>query len=402
MKSIYLLTELYYPETTSTGYFLTKIAEGLAQENEVKVITAFPFNHARLENVLQFEIVNRVEILRYKGTSFDRNILFWRLVNSFLFLIKSFYKLLLVCKREDILLVVTNPPLLPFIALLINLIKGSDIILLIHDVYPEVLVATKVSNPLSLIVKIGWLANYFLYKKSSKIITLGRDVFQLLESKVKIDKNKVCCIPNWAEDEIIPLSKKDNSLLQKLNLINHFIVLYAGNLGRTHGIEDLAEVASFLKEKNDLHFLVIGAGGKKSWLENYIKENSLTNISVCPYLPSSEKIVSLNACDVALISFVPGMAGVSVPSRMYNQMAAGKPIIAVADEWSELAQVIQEEKIGWVVKPGDTQQLMNIIILAAQNPSLCAEMGIRAALVAKTKYTFSQADQSYKNLVKQL
>ena len=116
----------------------------------------------------------------------------------------------------------------------------------------------------------------------------------------------------------------------------------------------------------------------------------------------SEQSVSLNACDVALISYVPGMAGVSVPSRMYNQMAAGKPIIAVADDWSELAEVVREEEIGWIVKPGDVEGLINTIKFAAAHPELCVQMGIKAAKVASSKYTFTKADQAYKKLFKEI
>ncbi|MDP5018095.1 MAG: glycosyltransferase, partial [Dolichospermum sp.] len=120
------------------------------------------------------------------------------------------------------------------------------------------------------------------------------------------------------------------------------------------------------------------------------------------FRPNSEKVISLTACDVAVISFMPGMSGVSVPSRMYNQMAAGKPIIAIADSCSELAQVIQEEQVGWVVQPGDVEGFVDTIKLAAVNPELCEQMGAIAAQVARIKYSFAQADQAYKKLFSEL
>ena len=112
--------------------------------------------------------------------------------------------------------------------------------------------------------------------------------------------------------------------------------------------------------------------------------------------------MSLNAGDVAIITFVPGMAGISVPSRMYNCMAAGKPIIAMADEDSELAQVICEEDIGWVVRPGDVTGLHKTIETAANHPELCLAMGQRAAQVARSKYTFEHTMQGYKTLLDEL
>ncbi len=313
------------------------------------------------------------------------------------------WKSLLFCKRGDIILVVTNPPLLPFAALLVKWLKGCGFVLLIHDVYPEVLIATGICKPSSVIVKIGQLANRLLYSQSTRIITLGRDVAQLVQTKIFGNKNKICCIPNWAENEIVsPTDRANNVLLQGLGVANRFVVLYAGNIGRTHGIEYLAEAAKLLEKTTSIHFIVIGLGAKKMWLEEYVQCKKLENVSILPLRPASEKIISLNACDVALISFVSGMAGVSVPSRMYNQMAAGKPIIAITEDWSELAEVVREEEIGWVVQPGDVAALIHTIQFAADNPQLCAEMGAKAAFIAQTKYTFTEVDQSYKKLFKEL
>jgi len=182
------------------------------------------------------------------------------------------------------------------------------------------------------------------------------------------------------------------------------VVLYAGNLGRTHGVEVFAEAIKALRERDDIHFLTIAAGKKRPWLEQYIADHSLQNTTLIPLeaRPRSEQNVSLNAGDVAIISFIPGMAGISVPSRMYNCMAAGKPIIAVADAESELAQVVNEEKIGWVVAPEDVQGLVSAIEFAASHPEICVEMGQRAVAVARSKYTFEKAIAGYREIVETL
>ena len=96
------------------------------------------------------------------------------------------------------------------------------------------------------------------------------------------------------------------------------------------------------------------------------------------------------------------MAGVSVPSRMYNQMAAGKPLIAIADPESELAKVICEEAIGWVVSPQDRDQLANALIEAAAKPDICVEMGLRAATAVQQKYTMNHALTAYRTLFEAL
>ena len=196
-----------------------------------------------------------------------------------------------------------------------------------------------------------------------------------------------------------PLPRSENALFGHLGLANKFVIQYSGNIGRTHGIEYLIQCAEQMRNDSPLHFLFIGFGGKKAWLKQAVEDRGLKNVTILDYRLRSELRYSLNACDIAIISLARGMAGVSVPSRMYNVMAAGKPIIAVADAASELAQVIRDEDIGWVVEPGNVAALKAAIIEAMGNPDRLIQMGLRARRAAETKYSFERANASYINLV---
>ena len=216
-----------------------------------------------------------------------------------------------------------------------------------------------------------------------------------------IDK-KIYCIPHWAEiEDVFPSDRNNNLLLQKLGIGQQFVVLYAGNLGRTHAIESLAEAATQLRHES-IHILVLGPGVKRKWLEAQIREQQLSNITMLPMLPADQINAALNACDIGLILFVPGMAGISVPSRMYNQMATAKPIIGMCDTASELAQVLTEEQAGWVIAPGDTDALVKCIRYAAKHPETCRIMGQQASNAVQQKYTFKQANKAYQTLFAEL
>ncbi len=276
MKRIWVLSEIYFPEQTSTGYLLTKTAEGLAQEYEVKAITGPATNFFQNVDSPEYEVRNNVEIFRCQGTNLDKNSLIGRLINLITRSTTIFWKALLSCQRQDVILVVTNPPLLPFVALLLKWLKGCRFVLLVHDVYPEVLVAAGICQPSSLTVKIGKLANSILYRQSSKIVTLGRDMSKLAQAKLSDgNERKIHCIPNWADNDIVkPKEKSNNKLLQELGIGDHFVILYAGNIGRTHGIEYLAQAAKSLQHKSKIHFIVLGFGAKQKWLEEYVKVKS--------------------------------------------------------------------------------------------------------------------------------
>lgn len=398
-SKILVLSEIFFPEFTSTGYFLTKIAEGLSDNYVVQSVTGPISSDSQIADVFDEEKINRIKIHRCRGTEFDKNWFPGRVVNGITRSLSIFFKAFLLCDRQDIIFVVTNPPLLPFFALLLAWLKGCKVVLLVHDVYPEALIASGLIKKDSLPSTIIQMTNTFLCRNADKIVTIGRDMSKVLGDKIS-DQEKLCCIPNWADLELVhPSSKQDNKVLQDLDMTDNFIVLHAGNMGRTHDIELLAHAALvFEKEKSNIRFVFVGSGAKKEWLAEFIAANNLSNTYLLPFLPHSEKNVSLNACDVAIISYLPGMAGISVPSRMYNHLASGKPIIAVADEWSELAQVVLDDNVGWTSPTTDLDSLVDIIRQAAHNPEHCQQMGAKAAAIAREKYTLAHANKAYSAL----
>jgi len=259
--------------------------------------------------------------------------------------------------------------------------------LLIHDVYPEAAVVAGMMKPDTLVFQVLNYCTCWLYRSVVRIIVLGRDMEKSVAKKLGAAREKTVIITNWADlDVVYPVSRAENQLLKRGGLSKKFVAQYAGNMGRTHNIEMVLECATRLRHREDIHFLMIGSGAKKAWLKKSVQERKLTNVSIVSPCPRSELCDFLNACDVSIIPFVSGMAGVSVPSRMYNVLAAGKPIIAAADRESELAQVMEEEQVGWVVPPDDVDAFVNVILEARNSAHLRAEMGRRAREAAERKY----------------
>jgi glycosyltransferase involved in cell wall biosynthesis len=343
-----------------------------------------------------------VNIRRVPSTTLDKDVLVYRILNFFTISLSIFFSALWQVKRHHVVVVVTNPPLLPFLAVLVCKLKGAKSLLLIHDVYPEILIHAGITGPNSLISRVGYWATRTLYRSADRLIVLGRDMGKLASLKLGRSNGKVNIIPNWADlDLITPRRREDNRLLKELNLADQFVIQYSGNMGRTHGLADLFQAAKTLKESRDIHFLFIGSGAKKRWLEKMISDEQLQNSTILPPRPKEELPDSLNACDVALIAFSSGMSGVSVPSRMYNIMAAGKPIIAVADADSELALVIAEEDAGWVVPPGLPDNIVDAMLYACSHPGECRIKGLNGRRAVEKKYSFGQALTAYEQLIEE-
>ncbi|MCL0072162.1 glycosyltransferase family 4 protein [Thermodesulfovibrionales bacterium] len=400
LARILVFSELYYPEETSTGYFMTKIAEGLSSDFSVMAVCAQPGYSMRGIRAPVREVHNGVSIRRYPSTTFNKDKLALRLLNIFSICFSSFFMAIRLIRSSDLILVVTNPPLLPFIIWLASKLRGAKFVLRVDDVYPDILNAVGMLDKNSFIYRGLEKLNLHLYRGADHIVVLGRDMRSLALKKIgKQHHNRVHIIPNWGEiDQISPCPRGNNPLLKELQIENKFVVQYAGNMGYPHDIESLVEVAKVLFSNPKIHFLFIGSGVKRGWLEEQIKENRLNNITLLDPRPRADQNNFLNACDVVVSALVKGMSGISVPSRMYNIMAAGKPIVAIGDEDSELGFIIRKERTGWIVPPGKVNAFVNSVLEAESNPEQLAAMGRRARLLVEKEYSMGHIVGSYKRL----
>lgn len=400
---LWVVSELYYPEETSTGYILTKIAEGLAVGRNVRVVCGQPTYSSRGVRAPARERRKGVEIERCWGTTWNKDILPLRLVNLLTISCSIFVRLLCDLRSGERVLVVTNPPLLPFVVALACRLRRARCLLLIHDVYPEVAVAAGLLRSESPVARLLNNCVRRLYASVENIIVLGRDMKSLAQAKLTDGQDRVVVIPNWADLELVrPEARSSNPLSNELGLLDRFVLQYAGNMGQSHNIEGVLECATLLASDPAFHFLVIGSGAKRRWLKRAVNDRCLNNITLLDHRPRSQSQDFLNACDVAIITMVAGMAGVSVPSRLYNVLATGKPIIAVADPNSELALVVSEEQIGWVVPPNNAEALANAVREAASDQPRLEQMGRRARRAAETKYSLERVIRAYADLLADL
>ena len=397
---VWIVSELYYPEESATGYLLTRIAEGLAPYYRVHVLCAQPTYDARGIRAPIVECHQQVQIRRCVSTTLNKNFLLFRLLNVFTISVSIFFRGLITFRSDDVVLVVTNPPTLPFVTAAACRIRRSKYVLVIHDVFPEALTALGLARERSLLTRLMTWLNNTLYSHAQRVIVLGRDMRELVRRKNLRNDHRIVIVPNWADVDIVrPQPREENQLLKELRLQTKFVLLYAGNIGLSHGIDNLFRAAVLLAGDDDFHFLFVGSGTKKRWLEQSVADRGLRNITILPNRPRSDQNNFLNACDAVLISYHSGMAGVSVPSRMYNVLAAGKPIIAVTDSHSELARVVQEEDVGWVVRPDQPEALTAAIVDAKLRRRSTAAWIQRARTAAEKKYTLTHTIDQYRAVV---
>ena len=399
---LWVVSEVYYPELTSTGYYLTAIAEGLADSFDVKALCGQPNYSSRGVKAPKRELHNGVEIYRASGTRLNKNNIVLKLVNMLTLSLSMLFHSVSKFRRGDRILVVTTPPTMPFLIAAASLLRGSPYTLLIHDAYPEVMAAVGTVKRKSFFYKTIDYFNRWLYKHARKIIVVGRDMKNLISKKSSGLNISIDYIPNWAEiDDVKPRQRSENLLITELGIENKLIVLHAGNIGYPTDVDTLIDVMKTLNGDDRFHFVFIGSGVKRHLLENAIDKFDLINLSLLDPRPRGEQIDFLNACDIGLVSLVKDMYGAAMPSKTYNIMAAGKPVLALTDEGSELALVIDESRIGWHLEPGDANALRATLDEICERRSELRSIGNRAREAAERDYSLSTAIARYREALKQ-
>lgn len=398
---LWIVCEVYYPEMISTGYYLTAIAEGLADEFDVKVICGQPNYAGRGTVAPRHETRNGVEIFRVWSTTLDKNRIPNRVVNMLTIGASTFLRELRGFRAGDRVLVVTAPPNLPFITAPAALAKGANYVPLLHDVYPEQLIAVGSTKPGSLLVRGLNVFNRWLLKHASKVIVVGRDMKELIETKAAGLDPKVEVIPNWADLELVkPIPRDEDPMLDELGIRDKFVFMYAGNIGRPTEIETIIDCAESYLDDDRFHFVFVGGGAKRPWLEKEVTGRELRNVTIAGTRPREEQSIFLNACDVSIVTLVKGMWGAAMPSRTYNCLAAGKPILGLIDEGAELARVIEEEQVGWHTPPGNVDAMREIVERFFTERDNLSEMSERARDAALKKYSPQTAIEAYRRVLR--
>lgn len=384
---------------------MTKLAEGLAGTYNVHVICGYPYRFIGDGNIPGSESHNNVQIERCSSTRFGKKRLSLRLINFITISLSIFFKSLSKISRGDLVIVVTTPPSLPFFIFVACKLVGAKCILRIEDIYPETLTATGVVGQKSALARLMTFFNRWLYRRVDHITVLGRDMKQLVEERINNSskEDKITIVPNWTDlDLVTPIPRDKNRLMRELDLADKFVVQCAGNMGHAQGVENMFGAAEILREKNNIHFLFIGEGVKKEWMERTVQNKQLKNITILGQRPRADQPNFLNACDVSIVSLVHGMKGAAVPSRLYNIMAAGKPVIAVSEEGSEVSFAVREEQMGWVSPPGNSDRLAQVILDACSDPERLKQMGLRARSAAENKYTHDKGIEIYRGIIEKL
>jgi glycosyltransferase involved in cell wall biosynthesis len=231
-----------------------------------------------------------------------------------------------------------------------------------------------------------------------RIIVLGECMRDRIIAKVGAERAaRIDIIHNWADGQLIkPLAREAaNPFTLRHNLERQFVVLFSGNFGLVNEFQTALEAARLLRERADITFLFVGDGVRADEIKEFSLKHQLANIRMLPYQPRAELCFSLTAGDAHLTTLADGLAGLSVPSKTYAILAAGRPVLFVGDVRSAIAKLVVENECGAVVASGESKQLAQVITEWAADPAKLAALGDRARALFESRFERQHAITAY-------
>ncbi|MEL7424981.1 MAG: glycosyltransferase family 4 protein [Bacteroidota bacterium] len=269
-----------------------------------------------------------------KIATYNRSSPFWKALSWLWGTVQIFF-LLATRYRSYEVFYISIPPT----AYLLSLLLPQRFSLLVYDIYPDALQVFKISEKHPIYQFWAW-ANRRLFRRAHRIYTLGEGMAQVLSQYAQ--REKITVIPNWTDTSLFrPVAKADNPFVKEHQLAEQFVVMYSGNIGYTHNVEVLVQVAELLKAEAEVLFLIIGRGDRTTAIKQLITQKNLTNCLMLPFQPDDILPYSLAAADLAVITLADETAQISVPSKTYNFLAVGAPLLCIGSEDSEMHRLTQ-------------------------------------------------------------
>jgi colanic acid biosynthesis glycosyl transferase WcaI len=382
------VNRVYRPSTAATAQLLTDLAEGLAARGWAVHVIAAGEEPGPLNGV----IVHRTGPGEHHGG------LVSRLGNYRRFARRAREQLSQLVRPGDVVVLLTDPPLLGAALAKTVLGHGARLIHWIQDIYPEIVTAhiggwsALPLAPLRSKRNAAWRA-------AERCIVLGEDMAHTV-TRQGVPSARVALVPNWAPRELLEVAPEAAVAAQRAawGFADKFIVAYSGNLGRVHEFATVVAAAEILRDRRRIVFLFVGAGARFTEVRIAAQRKKLANIHFLPPAPRENLAASLAAADVQLVTLKPAFAGLVYPSKLAGVLAAGRPVLFVGPPDGEIARLLQLEKCGAAIAPGKAARLAEILVQWQSKPSLREEQ--QAARAAYSKhFTFAAALSQWEEML---
>jgi glycosyltransferase involved in cell wall biosynthesis len=379
---VLLLNQYYPPDTAATAKMAALIAETLAARHHVTVLAGRPSydpSDYHPYYLLRRELCGAVTIERVGSTAYPRFRMRQRVSNYVSYLALAVPRALVA--RADVILAMTDPPVAGIAGALVASLRGKPFVYNIRDLYPDMALGGG-------IIRAGWFARLWerwhrwALRRAARVIVLGEDMRERIIAKGVAPERVILVRDGAPIPEMLPAP--GHPVTEQIRCGFPFVLLHAGNLGFYGAWETLLAAAQKLHaaSRGQIGLVFVGEGAARLRLEAAAAKNG-ASVRFLPFRPADEVPYVLAAADLHVISVRRGLEGVVVPSKMYPILAAGRPILAVAPDESDVVRIVRRVGCGVTADPDDPDSVVRAVQDVYQDKTRLAEMGRRAREAAR-------------------
>lgn len=374
---VIFVNRVYSPSQAATAQLLTDLAEGLARRGwQVHVIVT-----GRQSGEQHGVAIHRTGEGEQHGGMISRARNYWRFIR------RAREELASLVQPGDVVVVMTDPPLLGAALTGIATRRGAHVVHWIQDIYPEIVTA-------HLGALLGWPLFPLRMKRDSawhaaqRCVVLGETMAREVANH-GVATAHLATVPNWAPRELHTAATPGEIAAQRADwgLTNKFVIAYSGNLGRVHEFNAIIEAASVLQTQTDTVFLFIGTGARLADVRAAVQVNQLRNVRFLPPAPREKLAISLAAADVQLVTLKPPFAPLVYPSKLAGVLAAGRPVIFIGPTEGEIDQLLKREECGATIAPGNGTSLAGLLTEWRADSAHRIRLGQHARLAYEKHFT---------------
>lgn len=352
---VLLLNQFYPPDVAATGQLLADVAEALVRRgHEVHVLCSrrayggggffkkgknfkkpFPAESCR----------NGVFVHRLAATGFGRSGVLGRIVDYLSFYVLAVGRAMHL-PPMDVCVSLTTPPFIALVGGLLQQRRRTKLVLWTMDLYPEIAVAFGAIARDGLPHRILRRIARRVYGAADGVISLGETMSDLLV-KAGVPPERITTVHNWVPGETVEYHEP---------LANDVVtLLYSGNLGLGHELETAVRALASLSDRSKLRVRFVGYGKLRARLQAMVRDVNLTCVEFAPPCSLGALSASLATGEIHLVSQRPGTRGLLVPSKIYGILAAGRAVLYIGPDDTEVAGIVRHAEVGRVVPPGDVE-----------------------------------------------
>jgi len=346
----------------STAQHLTDLASELAARgHDVTVLTGDRGYDDPRVRFPRHERWNDVNVIRVSSLSLGKQSK-WRRALGFASFLASCGFRLLTLPRFDVVVALTSPPLISFLATVFVKLKGGRFCFWVMDLNPDEAITAGWLRPDSPLARLLQSMLRYSFMNADRTIVLDRFMKERLLAK-GANAERIAIVPPWSHDDAVAYSAPGREAFRhRHGLTDKFVVMYSGNHSPCHPLDTLLNAAIELKTRDDIVFCFVGGGSEHARVRDFAARHQLENVTCLPYQPLDQLSSSLSAADMHVVVMGEAFVGIVHPCKVYNIMSIGAPILYIGPEISHITDLANSDYPFFFTRHGDTENVVGKIL----------------------------------------